>query len=233
MQHFAANRTSFKTRTSGIALPVVLMFLVVITILGVVGIRRAITGEALSRNQLDYEVARQSAEAALRDGERDLMLTTSTIRPNALCDRGIDRPFRRGGSDASFGALCPRGQCRFALSYYASANLQTKYTASTVVDPEPWWPTTGGRGGLWGLDADKPSDSNGVGVNCTFNGSVPLGTFTGVRRLAGVARQPEYLIEYIKIGDGTETVTRVTSRGFGANVNTEVVMQSYFLPYLR
>ena len=103
--------------------------------------------------------------------------------------------------------------------------------SAPVVNPEPWWPTTNSKGGLWGLDADKPSDAKGAGADCTFNGSVPLGTFTGVARLAGVARQPEYLIEYISRGD--DKITRITARGFGANANTEVVVQSYFRPFLK
>ena len=207
----------------GVSMPVVLMFLLVITILGVLGIRKSITGEALSRNKLDYEVARQAAEAALRDAERDLMLPNATLRPNAFCARTNARPIKQALGDPYFGTTCPNGQCRFERIYYDTSN----YLATPVVNPEPWWPTTNGRGGLWGVDANKPT---AVGVNCTFTGSVPLGTFTGLQRLAGVGRQPEYLIEYLKIGD--DRFTRITSRGFGANVNTEVVMQSYFRPFL-
>ena len=224
--------TSFASRTvwkkaQGVALPVVLMFLLVITILGALGIRRAVTGEALSRNQLDYEVARQAAEAALRDAERDLMLPNATLRANALCPRTASRPVQQALGDPHFGTTCPNGQCRMdgGLGYYAASN----YLASTVVNPEPWWPTINGRGGLWGNDANKPSDAAGAGTNCTFTGSVPLGTFTGLQRLSGVGRQPEYLIEYFKIGD--DKFMRVTARGFGANVNTEVVVQSYFRPF--
>ena len=222
---YFAKRTARK-KAEGVALPVVLMFLLVITILGALGIRRAISGEALSRNQLDYEVARQAAEAGLRDGERDLMLPSAALRANALCARTAARPIQQALGDPFFGTTCPAGQCRFERSYYTTSN----YTASPVVNPEPWWPTINSKGGLWGVDANKPSDASGAGVNCTFTGSVPLGTFTGVPRLAGVGRQPEYLIEYFKIGD--DKFTRVTSRGFGANVNTEVVMQSYFRPFL-
>ncbi len=58
----------------GISLPIVLIFLAVISLLATVGIRRATVSESLSRNQMDHEVARQAAEAALRDGERDLFI---------------------------------------------------------------------------------------------------------------------------------------------------------------
>jgi type IV pilus assembly protein PilX len=218
-----------KHHANGVALPVVLMFLLVIAILGTVGVRRATTGETLSRNQLDYEVARQATEAALRDAERDLLLISSAAMPNALCARNDERPLSEALGAPYFDNNCPRGQCRFELEYYDTSN----YT--TVTNPEPWWPRAG-KNGRWDGDpavtaSVKPGDATGASVNCTFNGSVPLGTFTGVARFAGVARQPEYMIEYLARND--DKVMRITARGFGADVNTEVVMQTYFRPYLQ
>ncbi|CAM8652751.1 PilX/PilW C-terminal domain containing protein [Comamonadaceae bacterium] len=219
-------------RQRGISLPLVLMFLLVITVLGTIGIRRATLNETLTRNQLDYEVARQAAEAALRDAERDLMMVVTTRQPNALCPRNDDRPLSGALRAPNFDNNCPRGQCRYELSYYDSSN----YSASPVVNPEPWWPTVNGKNGRWegdpaGPASDKPSDAAGIDTNCAFEGSVPLGTFTGVARLAGVAQQPEYIMEYLSRGDSK--VIRVTARGFGADINTEVVMQTYFQPVLR
>jgi type IV pilus assembly protein PilX len=230
MQKMTPNTQRWQMR--GIALPMVLMFLLIITVLGTLGIRRATTGETLTRNQLDYEVARQATEAALRDAERDLMLTVSTRLTNALCPRNDDRPLSGALRAPNFDTNCPRGQCRYELSYYDTSN----YSASPVVNPEPWWPVVNSKNGRWegnpaGPASVKPSDAAGADTNCTFEGSVPLGTFTGVTRLSGVARQPEYLIEYLSRGD--DKVMRITARGFGADINTEVVMQSYFRPFLR
>jgi type IV pilus assembly protein PilX len=203
------------------------MFLVVISILATVGIRRATLGEALSRNQVEYETARLAAEAALRDAERDLLIVNGTLRPNALCARGSDRPVIENLTEPAFGETCPRGQCLFAMSYYETSD----YTAGTVVNPHPWWPT-GTKGGRWNNTFDdKPSDSAGVNTNCTFIGAVPLGTFTGTTRLLTVARQPEYLIERMKRGD--DTYMRITARGFGTSENTEVVMQTIFRPFVE
>lgn len=221
---------ALKRFAHGVALPLVLIFLLVITILGTLGIRHATTGEALSRNQLDYEVARQATEAALRDAERDLLLSTGAMMPNALCARNEDRPLASALRAPNFDTNCPRGQCRFELSYYDTSD----YT--TVTNPEPWWPTINNKKGRWDGDpagpaSTKPSDVTGPNTNCTFSGSVPLGTFTGVARLAGVARQPEYLTEYLVRGD--DKIMRITARGFGADINTEVVMQTYFRPFLR
>jgi type IV pilus assembly protein PilX len=56
----------------GLSLIVVLLFLVAITSIAVLSARKATLEEGLGRNQLDMEAARQAAESALRDAERDL-----------------------------------------------------------------------------------------------------------------------------------------------------------------
>ncbi len=196
----------------GIALPVVLMFLLIITISAVYSIRRSTLAEGITRNQLDYEVARQSAEAALRDAERDLF-ASYTVKPTAaLCDRSTDRPLKDKLVAGLWETTCPKGQCRVSPDYLVSSNYATK------ANPQPWWPAS--KDGLWGNNENL--------ANCTFSGGVPIGTFTGTPNVSGVARQPEYLIEWID--RGSDPVMRITARGFGADLNTEVVLQSYVRP---
>lgn len=207
----------------GISLPIVLIFLVVISILATVGIRRASISEKLSNNQMDLEVARQSAEAALRDGERDLFISTGAIQTGALCARNEDREGGLVLAPPYFAGTCPRGQCYLDKAYYDASNFETS-TKLIPVNPQPWWPQD--KGGMWGDAADKPNDTDGVGVNCTFSGAVPLGTFTGTPRLPGVDRQPEYLIEYMSISADAK-MFRITARGFGSSSQAEAVLQSY------
>lgn len=196
----------------GIALPVVLMFLLIITISAVYSIRRSTLSEGITRNQLDYEVARQSAEAALRDAERDLF-ASYTVKPTAaLCDRSAERPLKDKLVAGLWEASCPKGQCRVSPDYLVSSNYATK------ANPQPWWPAS--KDGLWGNNENLS--------NCSFLGGVPIGTFTGTPNVSGVARQPEYLIEWID--RAADPVMRVTARGFGADLNTEVVLQSYVRP---
>lgn len=205
----------------GISLPVVLIFLVVVSLLATVGVRRATVNETLTRNQLDFDVARQAAEAALRDGERDVFLANGAAQPNALCNRAEDRENGSGRIPPAdtLGTTCPRGQCQFDASHYAASNFDTG------ANPQPWWPSA--NGGLWNDDpASKPSDAAGVDTNCNFTGAVPLGTFTGAARLAAVARQPEYLIEYALLGPDAK-LARITARGFGTDPTVEAVVQSY------
>lgn len=221
-------------RQRGISLPVVLMFLLVITLLGTVGIKRATVNERLTRNQLDYEVARQAAETALRDAERDLLIPTGTIRPGAACARLDDRPLIDAVREPNFSTTCLRGQCRFEMTYYDTSNFSTAPALGS--NPHPWWFESTDpdldKGGQWNNDeTTKPDGVAASGTNCTFNGAVPLGTFTGTARLAAVSKQPEYIMEYLVRGD--DKFMRITARGFGADLNTEVVLQSYFRPYLR
>jgi len=199
--------------TTGIALPVVLMFLLVITIAAVFGIRRSTLGEGITRNQLDYEIARQSAEAALRDAERDLFSSYSAMPANAVCDRTGARPLKDKLVPGLWEATCPKGQCRVSPDYLAASNY------ATAANAQAWWPAA--KGGLWG-------DNSGA-LNCsTFAGGVPIGTYTGTPHIGGVARQPEYLIEWID--REYDAVMRITARGFGTDINTEVVLQSYVRP---
>lgn len=240
---------------SGVVLVVVLLFMLALTTIAIFGARNVTLGERLARNETEYQVARQAAEAALRDAERDLYPDLTLPAPTADCTRRRDESSIRGGNinATEFTTACLGGQCGFPTS---DARYQTAWSAASGSVPgAPWWPTT--KGGLW-------NGSGGTGCS-TYNGAVPLGRYTGVAALRGVAQQPDYLIEYM--GDPTqenvlidykcnttyteletgvvfnaadETVSgakpfspscylfRITARGFGPTIQTQVVMQSYF-----
>ena len=202
-----------RTTSRGIALPIVLMFLLIITIAAAFGIRRATLSEGITRNQLDYEVARQAAEAALRDGERDLFPMFAGKPAGAACDRSPDRPLASMLLPNLWTPACRKGQCW-------STNSLAVGDYATATNPQPWWPAS--KAGLWG-------DNETVPANCTFDGGIPLGTFTGTPDINGVARQPEYMLEVIDRTAG-ESLIRVTARGFGADISTEVVLQTYIKP---
>lgn len=219
----------------GLSLVVVLLFLVAITSIAVLSARKATLQEGAGRNQLDMEVARQAAESALRDAERDL--SGVVMDPsNASCDKRPEILF--------FDSNCPNGLCRKVLddstaSTYANSNWSTAAAGSTDKS-EPWWPTS--KGGLWedssitekSGESKKPWRTPKNSDHCTtFTGGVPLGTFTGAPAINGVAVQPEYLIEYFqkKDGQGGQEVDayRITARGFGYTRRTQVVLQTVFV----
>jgi type IV pilus assembly protein PilX len=210
---------------SGVALVTVLLFLVAITGLTVWSARQAMLGEGMSRNQQDLEVARQAAESALRDAERDLG-NVQPIAGQTSCSRSGEIIAAR------FDGACTTGLCFRADVDYASSQWGTA-AAGSLLNSEPWWPV--GKGGLWnGVNTDKPIRVPPTGgTNCDFRGGVPLGTYTGAPAIRGVAAQPEYLIEIFRrsIPGRKETpVYRITARGFGYSQRTQIVLQTIYLP---
>jgi type IV pilus assembly protein PilX len=250
------------SKQSGVVLVVVLLFMLALTTIAIFSARNATLGEKQARNDLGYQIARQAAETALRDAERDLNLSSIVTPTGATCTRGgylrADEPTI---SDVEFTATCLRGQCQLPKANYAVPWSATNAAsaASTSNPGEPWWPAN--KGGLWG------DNRNLTSFRCaTFTGAVPLGLFTGASAVAGVIRQPDYLIELltatqdsgqelkdfdcpnsvavpaagVETADATTTTIaaqklnmpchlfRITSRGFGPTVDSQVILQTYF-----
>lgn len=65
-------RNSNPRRQRGVTLVIVLMLLVIVTLLGVGAARIALLGERTTRNERDYQIAWQAAEAALMDAQFDI-----------------------------------------------------------------------------------------------------------------------------------------------------------------
>lgn len=217
---FESRQSRTHRAESGVALVVALVFLLALAGITLLSARTALFGEKVARNQLDVQVSRQAAEAALRDAEKDLLLAGGANPPGAVCSRGADRPVM--AQIARFSSNCLRGQCIYSDAARQAADFSS---ASPTNRGEVWWPTS--RGGQWNNNPNsKPSVGN-AGACANFTGAVPLGTFTGTAPIAGVAQQPEYIIEPIRRGDSF--FFRITARGFGYRVETETVMQAYFL----
>lgn len=217
------NRAS--SRQQGVAMLVVLVFTLALTGIAIVSARLALLGESAARNQLDLQVARQAAEAALRDAEKDLLIADGALTfPGAVCQRNLadrlERPVMNQLSQ--FSPDCIRGQCAVNAAERRNVDYTKGATSSKLA--EAWWPED--RGGRWGApEENKPSAGNPAAC-ANFTGGIPLGVFTGARPIEGVAWQPEYLIERIRRGDAY--YFRITARGFGYREGTEVVLQSYF-----
>jgi type IV pilus assembly protein PilX len=215
-------------RQSGVSLVVVLLFLLALTGLTIWAARQSLLGEGIARNQQDLQVARQAAEAALRDAERDIVnVNYSGVLSNASCNRGYYIPEATG----YFNTSCTAGLC-IRTDDYVNSNWSLAAEGS-LANSEPWWPK--GKGGLWNdTVANKPGRQPVSTTNCsTFTGAVPMGTYTGAPIIRGVAKQPEYLLEFFKrvqIGGKTINAYRITARGFGYTTRTQVVLQSVFIP---
>lgn len=211
------------TRAQGVALPVVMVFVLMMTMLALFSMRSSIFSETMSRNQVDVLLARQAAEAALRDAELDLLI--ARIKADTISVPRCTRAAEIVGGDlegayAAFLADCTKGLCE--------GTPDTTSDYATRTNPRPWWPVDSDstKSGLWNDDLSTKPLISATTCN-TFTGGVPMGTFTGAAPFGSVARQPEYLIERYQLTSG-KSIYRLTARGFGADERTEIVLQSHF-----
>jgi len=219
---------SLHPRQRGIALIVVLVFLLALTAISLYGARQAVFGERIARNVLDAQVAHQAAEAALRDAEADLAMPEGKNPQGAFCQRTGMRPIAANVGMLVEGVSCLAGICRMTDSQYAGLNADKAGVAQGDEAPKgaPWWADD--KGGRWNNDfKTKPQ---AVNDQCsTFKGGVPLGTYTGTAHIDEVAQQPEYLIEYLGMRN-QRPLFRITARGFGYDRGTQAVVQAYYVP---
>jgi type IV pilus assembly protein PilX len=107
-------------RERGAVLIVALMFLVVLTLLGLSTMTTTTLEEKMSGNSRDYNVALQSAEATLRDAENDIKASGTTGRTLTV---------------VGFTSLCPAGLCApatVALQMSGSADWSSSSTTTVT-----------------------------------------------------------------------------------------------------
>ena len=173
-------------RERGAILVVALMFLVLLTIIGVSSMSGTTLEEKMAGNQREQNIAFQAAESALRDAEIDLETATGGL--------GNRDPMTIA---ANFATLCSaaftNGVCKAAVH------------TTQIVTPAGW---------SW-TDANK---------------TVAYGTYTGADTLGGVFRQPRYVIEYLSDKDVAPNTRhfRISARGWGANQNSSVTLQTVY-----
>ncbi len=195
---------------SGSSLVVVMIMLSVIMVLGLVSTRLSLFGERAARNDRDRQIAFQNAEAALLDAELDMMGPNSGggVQASRVCIFESKRPaeFVEG-----CGTLAKTGMC-----------------LNTTSPGEAW------RSAL----PLYASENNTAVVDAT-NKTVQYGEFTGQSLPPGsTAKLPRYTIEAVRyagtgqandnVGSSTtpEYAFLVTAMGFGARVETRVLLQT-------
>lgn len=85
-------RCSACGRQAGVVLVIVLIFLVVLTLLGIASMGGANLGERIARNEVSHSLAHQAATAALRDAENDIRAGKPARSPQnfeANCAAGL------------------------------------------------------------------------------------------------------------------------------------------------
>lgn len=195
----------------GAVLIVALIFLVILTMLGITAMTGTTMELRMSGNTKDLAIALQAAEAAVRDAENDIQgktyvgqtarLRTPTPLPT---DYGVGGTYATCNNTGSFVGLCrPRS------------------------DPQ-------GRAQL------LPQDLTNA-VSLSGPPSVQYGAYTGAGTLQGVpvSLQPRYIIEQFCMltkPDGSVGARagspckyyRITAKGFGTNPNSNVVVSEVF-----
>ena len=202
-------------RERGAVLIVALLFLVMLTLLGVTAMTGTTMEERMAGNARDASVAFQAAESALRDARRDL-----SCYPNVDCSlphpiRGLPPEWPLNA--LNFGSNLASGTCNSAGGLRGLC-MPAVYSGgeSAQLPPVPMAPPLG-AGGHSFLGAP----------------SVPYGMFTGAPALQGVSSQPAYLIELFCLVRHDEGLSggahcnfyRITAVGYGANPATIVTLQ--------
>ena len=196
----------------GATLAIVLIFLVLVTLIGVTAMTTTTLEEKMAGNLKDQNLAFQAAESALRDAKLDILgldrdRLDSTPPPPAAPGPGRVPPI--SGETGFNDGTDTRPSCSSS-----GATLGLCATASTGF-------------------ADAALNATSILTqNFTAAPSVAYGTFTGARRLSDVARQPRYIIEAVNVrpqgNTGKLIWYRITARGYGARVETQVTVQEVF-----
>jgi len=190
-----------RRQQNGIVLVCALIFITLLALGTWYSVEYATQASKIALYEQEQLTARAAAEAALNDAQQDLAMANATLPPSAaMCARngslrsatpamtatefvGFDRPAASAINSCSNGQCAP-SQTQIAMTYS---------TANTGTPGLPWWPQS--KGGIWNDDFKTYPQP----YNCalTYTGATPLGFYTGASMVAGVARQPEYIIEYI------------------------------------
>ena len=197
----ANNRTNKTSQHQhGATLLVSLMMLVIVLIIGVSLASIALMGEKSSRNDRDRKIAYEAAESALTDAEMDIENAGTTSRSDIFA----------ADSAQGFTANCGAGNTN-------------KYQGlcDNIVGNNAAWKS---------VDVDiANSDDNSK--------SVAYGRFTGNKMQTGggslPAKLPRYIIELMNentVGSATNNnyMYRITAIGFGSDVDTQVVLQTFY-----
>jgi len=219
----AAPMAQLPSRQGGVVLLVSLLFLIVLTLLGVAASRMVMGEEKMSRYLREYNTAFQAAESAMRDARDDVdgfLVTGGTYQS-------------RLNGDTTFFADCSFGQCLFNPAETSPPWMDeakwanaAAYGAYSRRSPLP-------KAGVIGTNADTTSKDGDENTVTRFDaGSTSTSTVTGVWR------QPAYLVELIpdyrpgansvEVGKNPPPLYRITARGYGADPNSRAMVQEIY-----
>lgn len=232
------------THQRGFVLITALIFLLVLSLLGVTALRSTLFEERLASNDADLAFARENAELALRDAERDIMGRRVDGQYCAVVACTNRRPAgTRPTSNDDASTFYRTGTVEIIDSALDEVTLPTVTDARELGVYKATFAAACGRP-LW----SAANWQDGVTRVCigTYTAALPTtpyGFFTDAPAPAGqgtVAR-PRYLIELVSPGEiginpkQDKLMFRVTAVGFGRTsgadgARTSVTLQSVFAP---
>jgi type IV pilus assembly protein PilX len=199
---FAQGRASQR----GVVLFIALIFLIVLTLLGVSLFGVSSDEEKMARNFRDTELAYEATEAALHDAE--IRVSGFYAYANSPVGVGPATPV----VPTAFNSSCTGGLCSHADS---TQPVESNYGLMSMASPSVTLGDCPGAGGC-----------NGAGT----------GTTTGSPAVSGVAQQPRYLVEILPwtppgedANNPDKSAYLITARGVGRSQNTQVVLQEIWL----
>lgn len=232
-----------RKRQQGFVLVTALIFLVVLSLLGVMAVRGSLFEERFAATDRDLALARENAELALRDAERDILglrfdgqycaaapctnLRPAGSRPANAIDAGN---FWVASNPAVEDVRFEDGGRTLAVASQGVYNALSPLACGL-----PVW-----SGADW-LDGTVPARTC-VGTIAAPVPTVAYGTFTDAPIPAGGPPAPRYLLELftasdLQIGGGSSNKLffRITAVGFGrttgaGGARTSVTLQSVFSP---
>lgn len=216
-----AQRCPTRRRQSGAVLVVALLFLMIITMLGVSSLQSTTAEERMSGNVRDTGNALQAAEAALRDAWYDINgVCAPGATACALRTPPISGATNFGNSTGTIGSCSATGLC-LPNTGAVPIGSPPKYLQFDIAN----WSSSG-------ANAVYPVD---FGNYTLGNGDKKFPITAGSEFLIKLAtQQPQYIIEALCTPDSLSSLGgagcpkyhyRVTARGFGGNSNTQVTLQ--------
>lgn len=203
-----------RDRQQGIALVVGIIFLLLMTLIGVTAIQTTSLDERMAGNVRDRNLAFQAAEAALRDAEEDIRgIGTRNPAISGISDFSLDCNSDGTAGNDDDGLCDRRPDCNVN-----DTTCKKNWVASTYSGNAITFPAT----------TLAPPIYAAVTVSMTAAPSIQYGQFTGAASIAELSAQPRYLIEGRKIED--KFYYRITVRAQGASANTVVWLQSVYTP---
>jgi type IV pilus assembly protein PilX len=194
-------------RERGAVLIVALLFLVILTMLGVTAMSSTTMEERMAGNTRDSNLALEAAEAALRDAVRDIY-GAAYVGVNSRA--GGVKPSFFGDAVRTLGSCGSTGLCLPA--YQSVGETDSKLPAAPAVD------MTAAPSVEYGTYTNAPK-LQGLAMQPRYIiENFCLVDQTGVGSIGGTFCNPNYY--------------RITARGYGMNPNSQVTVQEVFLSAL-